>query len=158
MLGEAVGLPEAPGEDDGEGDLVELEAAPVGGAVDPEILGKAAVGLLRAGEIDEGAARGLTAAAGQQCGCGLHHVARPHQVIAAEIVVALGLAPGDGGRSDEGAGEGLVLVGEENVVAGAHQLAAVAGVGCEPLGIGDAMPLLDEALAMFLEGHGQRDS
>ena len=45
---------------------------------------------------------------------------------------------------------------KQHVVAGAHQLAAVAGPGSQPLGIGCALPLVDEAGAILLEGHGQR--
>ena len=128
-VAEAVELPESPGEHDGEGYLVELDAGPVGGSVDPEVLGEAAVGPLGAGQVDEGAEGGLGAAAGEESGGGLDHVAGPDEVVAAEVGVALGGAPGDGGRGDEGSGVGLVLVGEEDVVADAHQLAAVGGGG-----------------------------
>ena len=133
-VAEAVELPETPGEDDGEGDLVELDAGPVGGSVDPEVLGEAAVGALGAGEIDESAESGVDASAGEESGGGLDHVAGPDEVVAAEVVVGLGGTPGDGGGGDEGAGVGLVLVGEDDVVADAHEAAAVGGGGGEALG------------------------
>ena len=40
-------------------------------------------------------------------------------------------------------------------MAGAHQLAAIAGFGGQPLRIGNAMPLANEPLAMFIERCGQ---
>ncbi len=143
-----VELPETPREDDGEGDFVELDAGPVGGAVDPEVLGEAAVGALGAGEVDEGAESGVGAAAGEKGGRGLDHVAGPDEVVAAEVGVALGGSPGDGGGGDEGSGVGLVLVGEEDVVADAHEAAAVGGGGGETLGRGGATPLDEEAVAV----------
>ena len=46
---------QAPRQEDGEGDLVELDPAPVRLAVDPEVLGKSAVGVLADGQVDQGA-------------------------------------------------------------------------------------------------------
>ena len=43
---EGFGLVQSPGQKDGEGDLIQLDAAPVGFAVDPEILVEAAILLL----------------------------------------------------------------------------------------------------------------
>ena len=63
-VAEAVELPEPPGEDDREGDLVELNAGPVGRSVDPEVLSKASVRMLRASEVNERAAGGVDASAG----------------------------------------------------------------------------------------------
>ena len=114
------GFPETPGEDDRESDFIELLAAPVGGSVDPEVLRKAAVGLLSTGEIDQRAACRLGTAAGEHGGGRLHHVARPHEMIAAHVVVAAILSPGDGGGGNKGSGVGLVLVRQKHVVAGAH--------------------------------------
>ena len=71
--------------------------------------------------------------------------------ISAEVVVALHLSPGDGRGGHESAGIALVFMGEENVVAGAHQASAVAGLGRQPLGVGRALPLLDKALAMVAD-------
>ena len=53
-------------EHDGEGDFIELDAGPVGGTVDPEVLGEAAVGTLGAGEVDEGAKGRVGTVAGEE--------------------------------------------------------------------------------------------
>src|SRR5581483_7669952 len=153
---ESAHLPESPGKDDGERDLVKLNARPVGCAVDPEVLREAAIGMLGAGEIDERAQRCLRAAAGEQRARGLNHVARPDQVIAAEVVVGLGGPPWDGGGGDEGAGVDLVLMREDDVMRDAHQAAAIGGGGGEALRAGGAMPLLDEAPAIGVVGRGER--
>ena len=60
------GFVQAPGEQDRHGDFVELDAVPIGLAIDPEVLVKAAVLVLRASEIDERAQRHLGVAGGQQ--------------------------------------------------------------------------------------------
>ena len=151
-VAEGIELPQAPCEDDGKGDLVELNAGPVGLAVDPEILRKATVGLLRTSQVGERAQGGFSTAAGHQSRRSLHHVARPHQVVAAKVVVTLGIAPGDGGGRDEGAGKGLILVRQDNVVADLQQASVVAGVTRHVPRCCGAMPLLDEAGEMPLEG------
>ena len=152
---EGVDLPETPRKDDGERDLIELNAGPVGRAVDPEVLREAAVWVLRAGQVDERAESRFRAAAGEQSGRGLDHVARPDEMIAAEVVVGLGGAPGDGCGGDEGAGVDLVFMREDDVVRDAHKAAAVGRGGGEALGRGGAVPLLDEALAVNLVGRGE---
>ena len=87
---------------------------PVGPAVYPEILGEAAIGLLRARQIDQSPASRFRAP----------HASRrrpsapcpgPHQVIAAQVVVAVGIAPGNGCGGDKCAGEGFVFVRKQNV-------------------------------------------
>jgi len=45
---------QAPRQEDGEGDLVELDPTPVRLAVDPEVLGKSAVLVLADGQVDQG--------------------------------------------------------------------------------------------------------
>ena len=108
-------LPQAPGQQDREGDLIQLNALPVGPAIDPEILIEAAVLALRHRQIDERAQRRAHVADGQQGGGGLHHVARPHQVVAAELVVAFFIAPGNAEGSDHRAGVRLVLVRQQEI-------------------------------------------
>ena len=76
-------------------------------------------------------------------------------MVTAAVIVTLGLSPGNGGRSDEGAGIGFVLVGEQDAVAGAQELAAVGGFSGEGFGDGGATPLDDEAAAKLGEGHGE---
>ena len=152
---EAIELPEPPREHDGESDFVELNSGPVGSAVNPEILREAAVGALRTREVDQGAASGFDAAAREQRRRRLHHVARPDEVIAAEVIVGFGVAPGDRRRSDECAGVRLVFMREDDVVRNAHELAAVSRNGGKARGGFSAVPLLDEALEVQLIGDGE---
>src|SRR5580704_9969359 len=154
-VAEGVELGKTPRKHDGEGHFVELDAGPVGGAVDPEVLGEAAVGTLGAGEVDEGAKGRVGTVAGEEGSGGLNHVAGPDEVVATEVRVAFGGSPGDGGGGDEGSGIGLVLVGEEGVVADAHEGAAVGGSGDQTLRRGGAAPLNEEASAVNIERGGE---
>src|ERR1700734_831675 len=63
-VSQAVQLPKAPRQDEREGDLVELNAIPVGGSINPKVLCKTAVLLLRTGEVHKGPAGSVYAAAG----------------------------------------------------------------------------------------------
>ena len=114
-------LPQTPRQDDRERNLVQLNARPVSRAVDPEILREASVRPLRAGQINQRPACGFSAPTGQQRGRGLHHVARPHKVIPAQVIVALGRAPRDRSRRNKRAGVGLVLMRQDDVVADPHE-------------------------------------
>ena len=134
-----------------KGDLVELNAPPVGGSVDPEVLRKAAIRLLRAGQVHQGPAGRIYATAGQQRGGALHHVAGPDKVVPAHIIVAFVLAPGNGGGGDEGAGIVLVLVGQNNVLTHLQQPAGIHGGALQGFRRGGPMPLLVEALQVLVE-------
>ncbi len=151
-VAEAIELPQTPREDDGKRYFVKLDAGPVRRSIDPEVLREATVRMLRTGEVDQRAASGVDASASQQCGCGLHHVPRPDEVIAAEIVIGLRGSPRDRRRGDKRAGVGLVLMREDDVVGDASQLAVVGRGRGQPLRRDSAMPLLDEALAMHIVG------
>ena len=140
----------------GESDLVELNTGPVGRSVDPKVLGESAIRTLGTGQVDQCAAGGVRASAGEQRGGGLHHVARPDQVITAEVVVALGRSPGNRSGGDECTGVGLVLVGQDDIVADAHQAAAVGRCLGQRLGRVGAEPLLDEALRVQPVGRRKR--
>src|SRR5208282_4822213 len=147
----------APRERDRKRNFVELNSVPVRLAVDPEILRKAAVRTLRAREVDEGAQGGGVVAGGGQAGDAVDHVAGPDEMITAEVVVALGLAPGDAERSDQRAGIGFVLVGEQQLTSAAIERAAVAGKFVERSDVAAcALPLLEKAGAMFGERLGER--
>ena len=144
-------LVQPPRQHDRKRDFVELNAGPIRLAVDPEILRKAAVGMLRAREIDQRAHRGGDVAGGGQAGHAVDQVAGPDQVISAELFVALDLAPRDAERGDHRAGIGLVLVGEEQFAAAAIERAAVAGELIERNDMtARAMPLLEEAGAALM--------
>ena len=135
-LTQRVGLPQPPRQNDGEGHLVQLLARPVRPPVHPEILSETSVRLLRAGQINQCAPRRFGTSAGQQRRRRLHHVPRPHQVIAAQVIVAVRLPPRNRSRSYKRAGKRLVFVRQQHVVAGPHQLAAVARLRRQPFGIG----------------------
>ena len=79
-------------------------------------------------------------------------------MIAAEVVVALRLTPGDAHRGDERALKDFVLMRQQNAAAQPVHAAAVASVIAEvEFGIDDrALPLADIPLAMRLKRLGQR--
>src|ERR1700753_15003 len=93
---QTVQLPQAPCQDDGKSDFIQLNTRPIRSAVDPEVLRKTAVWFLGAGEVHQGPPCRIDAIAGQKCGGTLHHVTGPHQVVAAYILIAFVLSPGDG--------------------------------------------------------------
>ena len=102
-----------------------MNSAPVCVSIDPEVLREAAVGILRDGEIDERAKRCRGIAGSQQRRCAVDHVAGPHQVIAALIVVAFGLPPRNGERCNERARERFVLVRQQQTVAAVIEIALI---------------------------------
>src|SRR6185312_14943090 len=136
---------------------VELAPLPIRRAVDPEILEEPAVRLLGDREVDERTQRRAGIAARDQRARRLHHVARPHEVVAAEVFVSHGIAPGDARRGDEGALERLVLMGEQEVVARAVEPPAIPGDAGE---VGELRarlaPLRDEARTPQRERLAQR--
>ena len=149
-VAQPVQLPQTPGQDHRKRDLIQLNARPVRRPIDPEILRKAAVRVLRAGQVHQRAACGVNAAAGQQRRRRLHHVTRPHQVVPAQIVIGLGIAPRNRSRSDKGAGVRLVLMRQNDVVRNARQPAAVARYRGQSLRAQRTVPLLDEPFPVHL--------
>ena len=83
--------------------------------------------MLRDGEVDKRAERSRRIAGSKQRRCAVDHVARPHKMISALIVIAFGFSPGNGERRDEGAGKGLVFMREQQAVAAVIQIAFVEG-------------------------------
>ena len=118
-------LPQSPRKHDRKRDLVQLNARPVWCAVDPEVLCEAAVCPLRTRQIHQRPHRSVRPPACQHCGSRLHHVARPHQVVAAQISVALRGPPRNRRRRDKRARIRLVLMRQQHVVADSHQPAAI---------------------------------
>src|SRR5690349_11226280 len=87
----------------------------------------------------------------------MHHVARPDEVVSAQVLIPFRFAPGNAQRSDRGAREGFILVGQEQRMASAIQRAAIATLplqGQHPAA--DALPLLDKPRAMVLILDAQR--
>ena len=62
---------------------------------------------------------------GQECGRALHQVACPDQMITAQIVVVLCLAPRDAHRRHQGALKGFVFMGEQDAAAQPIHVTAV---------------------------------
>src|SRR5438876_3551453 len=89
----SLGLVQPPGEKNGEGSLIQLDPAPAGLAVDPEVLVEAPILLLGRSKIDEGTERNFCAAGGEQSGGALAHVPCPDQVVAPQIVITRVFAP-----------------------------------------------------------------
>src|SRR5882757_4206745 len=74
---------------DWERSFIHLDAAPVGAPIQPEILRPVARGLLRRLQVAQHSDRIGLGTRGQQRARRLDQVTRPHQVIAAQIFVAL---------------------------------------------------------------------
>ena len=152
-----LGLVQAPGEKNGEGGLIQLGAAPVRFAVDPEILVKASILLLGTGQIDQGPQRHLRTAGREQASGTVAHVPRPDQMVAAQIVVARILAPRNTERRDQSAVVRLVFMCQDQAMADVVENAAVACrlfLPRQHVATG-ALPLLDEASAVSGEGSTQ---
>src|SRR5690348_7712590 len=150
-------LPQAPCEHDGKRNLVQLNAPPIGGSINPEVLREASIRLLRARQVHQCPACSSRGAACQQRGHTVNHVARPHQVIAAEVVVALGLSPRNTRRGYDRANKSFVFMCEKQAMANAVEAAAVARTILEVHDIpSGAAPLLEILVPMLRKGHTQR--
>src|SRR5207244_4655401 len=79
------------GEQDRQRHLVELHAAPVRRPVEPHVLPPRAVRLLRAPEVAQRTPREMRMASREEAAGALDEIARPDEVIAAELVVTLRL-------------------------------------------------------------------
>ena len=108
-----------------EGDLVQLDSPPVRIPVDPEVLRKTAVLLLRNREIDECPQRCGILTGGEQGGSAADHIPGPNQVISALVFVTPGFSPRNRKRGDQGAGIGLVLVSEKQTETAVVEVALV---------------------------------
>src|SRR5262249_25454204 len=76
------------GEQDRERALVHLHTAPIRLAVEPHVLRPMPVRLLNGHQIAEGGFRLVDRARCEKCARGLDEIARPDQMIAAEILVS----------------------------------------------------------------------
>ena len=107
---------------DGEGSFVHLDAAPVGTSIEPEILRPVAGGFLRGFEIAQHADGVADGAGGQQRSGGFDQIARPDQVIAAEVFVAFVESPGNGEAGDDAAEKILGLMRAQDRGRGAIEI------------------------------------
>ena len=137
-------------EQNGEGGFVHLDAAPIGPAVEPQILRPVSLGLLRGFEVSQHADGVICRARSQQCARTLDQIARPDQVIPAEIFVAFVESPGNREASDDASEKILGLVSAQDSCRGAIQIVlAQGGVEFEELGL-PVTPLRDVVLADFV--------
>ncbi len=139
-------LPQPPRQHDREGLFIQLNAMPVRRAVDPEVLRKASIRTLRAGQVHQRAQRRIFLAAGQQRRRRLHHVPRPHQVIAAKVVIAPRGSPRNRRRGDKRARIRLVFMRQQHVMADPRQPALVRRLLRQPLRRRRPSPLQQETL------------
>ena len=107
---------------DGEGGFIHLDAAPVGTAVEPEILRPVAGGFLSGFEIAENSYGVSDGAGGEQCAGSFDEIAGPDEVIAAEVFVAFVEAPGDGEAGDDAAEKILGFVSAQDGGGGAVEI------------------------------------
>jgi hypothetical protein len=146
-----------PREHDRKSYLVQLNASPVGLPIYPRVLRKSAILLLNTGEIDKRPQRCNQITCGQQPGCAVDHVARPHQMIAAQILVPMRLAPGNAQRRDQGAAIVLVFMRQYQFPAAAIKLTAIAAEPLERMQTAaDPLPLLEKACAVLWKRGAQR--
>ena len=102
---------DAPGEQNGFSDFIELQTGPERRAIDPAVLGEAAVWPLNDGQPNQGSCSAIRRAAREQRGCALDQVTGPHEMITADIIIALDFTPRNAHRCDEGPLKNLVLMG-----------------------------------------------
>ena len=104
---------ELPGEKNRKCDFVKLDSPPVGPAINPKVLRKAAIFLLRHCQINKCAERRNTITSSEHGGSAVDHVASPNQVIPALVRVTLCFSPRDREGGDKCARIGFVFVSAE---------------------------------------------
>ncbi len=108
-------VPDQARQQDGQGDFIHLDPLPVEVAVDPHILRPTSVGLLRRLQVVEHAAHQLKSfPGGEQPPRGFHEVARPDQVVAADVVVSPIETPRNRQTGDDSSRKILGLVGVDH--------------------------------------------
>src|SRR6185436_5103283 len=80
---------------DRKGAFIHLDAVPVGRSIEPGILRPMAISLLDRAEIPQYLQCVGGSTGGQKAACRLDQVTRPHQMIAAEVLVAFTETPWD---------------------------------------------------------------
>ena len=147
-----------PRQQNGGRHFIELHTGPIGIPIYPAILWEAAIRPLNGRQPYQGAQRRSGLIRSQEGGRALHQVAGPDQVITAQIVVALCLAPRDAHRRHQGALKSLIFMGEQDAAAQPIHVTAVRGELAE-IGLRldhCALPLAHIGLAMDLERLRQR--
>src|SRR4030095_13515631 len=137
--------------------LIELQAGPISGAVEPTVLREASIWPLNGSEPDQSAQRRAGLAGGEKRSCALDQVASPHQVITTEIAFALGFAPGNAQRGNHCALKDFVLMGQQYATSQPVHAAAVARIAAEIafwIHYG-ALPLTDICFAVTIKRFSQ---
>jgi len=156
-ISETLFAAKAPCEQNWKCGLIELNAAPVCIAIDPEVLCKSTVWMLRYSKIDQRAERRGCIAGGQQRRRTIDHVARPDQMITTLVVIAFRLSPWNSERGNECTCKRLVLVRKQETIAAVIQVALVKGdFGQGPQMVGCLIPLILVFHQMLVEGRSKR--
>jgi len=116
---------QAPRKQDGRSNLIELQSRPIGTAINPAVLRKTAVRPLNRRQPDQSAQRRAGLASGEERDRAVHKIARPHEVIATEILVSLDFAPWNAHRGDDCALKNFVLMPQQHAPAQPINSAAV---------------------------------
>src|SRR6476661_1627521 len=107
---------------------------PKGLAVKPAVLWKAAIRALDGSQPNEGTDGRIKRSTRQQRGRTLHHIARPHQMVAPHVVITFDLAPRDAHRGNESSLKNFVLVGQQYTMAQAIGPAIVRSISRKIVG------------------------
>ena len=140
------------------GNLIELQARPIGRAVQPTVLGEAAVPPLNGSEPDQRAQGRASLASCEKRSRALDQVPSPYQMIATTVAFALGFAPGYAQGGDHSALKHFVFMGQQHATAQPVHSAAIARVVAkiEFWVHNGALPLPDIGLSMQLKRLSQR--
>ena len=106
----------------GEGGLIHLQAVPIWTPVEPHVLRPVSIGFLRGLEVMQHAESVVVSARCQQSASALDQIARPNEMVAAQVLVAFVEAPGDGEAGDDSTQEIFGFVGAQNRHAGPVQI------------------------------------
>ncbi len=98
----------------GKGGLIHLRAAPIRTPIQPHVLRPVSIGFLSGLEIMQHAQSVVVSARGQQSAGIFDQIARPDEVVTAQVLVALVEAPGNGEAGDDAAKEVLRFVSAQN--------------------------------------------
>src|SRR6184192_2511094 len=122
---------QTPGQQYRRGNLVELLARPISGPVDPTVLRKTSIRSLNGSQPNQCAQWCTHLSCGKKRCCALHEVTSPDEMIAPQIVVALGFAPRDTHRRNNRALKHLVFMCSQHTTAQSIHSAAVGCVGAK---------------------------
>src|SRR5262249_12987368 len=98
-------------------DLIELLSRPISSTINPTVLRETAIRSLNGSQPGQSPQRCASLARSKERCCALYEVTRPHQVITTQIVISLGLAPGDTQRRNDRALKNLVFMCQQHTAA-----------------------------------------